>query len=103
MKQKVYNQGGRTFWIHNTGPVGCYPYVLDRFFVNPAQYNKYGCASPFNDVAQFFNQRLEEAVVQLEKDLPMAAITYVDIYSVKYTLLTQAKKYGNSSSHPSNP
>ncbi|XP_050374177.1 GDSL esterase/lipase At3g26430-like [Argentina anserina] len=92
--KNVYNQGGRTFWIHNTGPVGCLPYILDRFFVNPAEYNKYGCASPFNDVAQFFNQRLKEAVVQLEKELPMAAITYVDIYSVKYTLITRAKKYG---------
>lgn len=95
--QSVYGQGGRSFWIHNTGPLGCLPYVLVRFVTDPAQINKYGCADQINEVAKFFNQRLKEAVFQLKKDLPLAAITYVDVYSVKYTLITQAKKYGNAS------
>ncbi|KAL5552785.1 hypothetical protein UlMin_040186 [Ulmus minor] len=90
----VYEEGGRSFWVHNTGPVGCLPYVLDRFLVTRAQIDKYGCATPFNDVAQFFNRRLKQALAQLRKQLPFAAITYVDVYSVKYTLITQAKKYG---------
>ncbi|KAB1213143.1 hypothetical protein CJ030_MR5G015865 [Morella rubra] len=92
--KRVYGQGGKSFWIHNTGPVGCLPYVLDRFPVTAAQVNKFGCASPFNEVAQYFNHRLKEAVVQLRKELPKAAITYVDIYSVKYTLITQGHNYG---------
>ncbi|XP_059447987.1 GDSL esterase/lipase At3g26430-like [Corylus avellana] len=90
----IYGQGARSFWIHNTGPLGCLPYVLDRYLIAPAQVDKYGCNSPFNEVAQYFNGRLIEAVVQLRKDLPEAVITYVDVYSVKYTLITQAKKYG---------
>ncbi|XP_062158430.1 GDSL esterase/lipase At3g26430-like [Alnus glutinosa] len=90
----IYGQGGRSFWIHNTGPVGCLPYILDRFLVAAAQLDEYGCASPFNEVAQYFNRRLKEAVVQLRKELPEAVITYVDVYAVKYTLITQAKKYG---------
>ena len=94
--QNVYGQGGRSFWVHNTGPVGCLPYVLDRYLITAAQVDKYGCASPFNEVAQYFNRKLREAVVQLRKDLPEATIIYVDVYSVKYTLITQAKKYGNS-------
>lgn len=94
--QNVYAQGGRSFWIHNTGPVGCLPYVMDRFLITAAQVDKYGCASPFNEVAQFFNQRLKEAVNRLGDNLPLAAITYVDIYSVKYSLISQAKKLGNS-------
>jgi hypothetical protein len=92
--QYIYGQGGRSFWIHNTGPLGCLPYVLDRYLISPAQVDKYGCNSPFNEVAQYFNGRLKEAVVQLRKNLPEAVITYVDVYSVKYTLITQAKKYG---------
>ncbi|KAH7570369.1 hypothetical protein JRO89_XS05G0093900 [Xanthoceras sorbifolium] len=88
----IYAQGGRSFWIHNTGPVGCLPYSLDRFLVTAAQINKYGCATPFNEVAQFFNRRLKEVVFQLRKDLPSAAITYVDVYSLKYSLFTKAKK-----------
>ncbi|KAK1577906.1 hypothetical protein Q3G72_025900 [Acer saccharum] len=90
----IYAQGGRSFWVHNTGPVGCLPYSLDRFLITAAQVNKYGCANPFNEVAQFFNRRLKDIVFQLRKDLPLAAITYVDVYSLKYSLFTQAKKLG---------
>ncbi|KAJ6351548.1 hypothetical protein OIU78_007465 [Salix suchowensis] len=92
--KQIYAVGGRTFWIHNTGPVGCLPYSLDRFLITASQIDKHGCASPFNEVSQFFNHRLKEAVGQLRKDLPQAAITYVDIYSLKYTLITRAKEFG---------
>lgn len=90
----IYREGGRSFWIHNTGPVGCLPYVMDRFFVTAAQIDKHGCSSPYNEVAQHFNLELKEAVLQLRKELPLAAITYVDVYSVKYALISQAKKLG---------
>ncbi|XP_075638250.1 GDSL esterase/lipase At3g26430-like [Castanea sativa] len=92
--QYIYGQGGRSFWIHNTAPVGCLPYVLDRLKITAAQVDKAGCAAPFNDVAQYFNRKLKEVVVQLRKDLPLAAITYVDVYSVKYSLISQARKHG---------
>lgn len=94
--QFVYAQGGRSFWIHNTGPVGCLPYVMDRFPITAAQVDKHGCASPFNEVAEYFNLRLKEAVIELRKVLPLAAITYVDIYTVKYSLISHAKKLGNN-------
>lgn len=94
LKQSVYGQGGRRFWIHNTGPVGCLPYVLDRIPVSPSQIDKAGCAAPFNEVAQSFNRGLKKAVKQLRKDLPLAALTYVDVYSLKYTLFSQGRKYG---------
>ena len=40
----------------------------------------------YNDVAQYFNHKLKEDIVQLRKDLPSAAFTYVDVYSLKYSL-----------------
>ncbi|PWA62287.1 alpha-fucosidase 1 [Artemisia annua] len=92
--KSVYDQGGRSFWIHNTGPFGCLPYVMDRQLASAGQLDKYGCVGSFNELAQFFNHRLKETVDQLRKELPKAAITYVDIYSVKYTLITQATRYG---------
>lgn len=92
--KNVYALGGRSFWIHNTGPTGCLPYVLDLFPVAAAKVDKYGCATPFNEVAQFFNQRLKELVDQLRKELPLAAITYVDIYTLKHTIITRAKILG---------
>ncbi|XP_042048629.1 alpha-L-fucosidase 3-like [Salvia splendens] len=92
--KNIHHLGGRSFWIHNTGPVGCLAYVLDRVPVEPGQIDKAGCADPFNQVAKYFNLKLNETVVQLRKELPSAALTYVDVYSVKYELFTQARKHG---------
>uniref|UniRef100_A0A2N9F541 Esterase n=1 Tax=Fagus sylvatica TaxID=28930 RepID=A0A2N9F541_FAGSY len=90
--KNIYNLGARSFWIHNTGPIGCLPYILANF--QSAQRDSYGCAKPYNDVAQYFNHKLKEAIVQLRKDLPLAAITHVDVYSVKYSLFSKPKEYG---------
>ncbi|XP_024990979.1 GDSL esterase/lipase At3g26430-like [Cynara cardunculus var. scolymus] len=92
--KNVYDRGGRTFWIHNTGPVGCLPYILDTHLITAAQVDEIGCATPFNEVSQYFNNKLKEAVIELRKELHLAAITYVDIYSVKYSLIGKAKKLG---------
>ncbi|KAF8404089.1 hypothetical protein HHK36_008969 [Tetracentron sinense] len=92
--KSIYNLGGRSFWIHNTGPIGCLPYILANFPITSAQMDGAGCATPYNEVAQYFNQKLKEAIVQLRKDLLFAAITYVDVYSAKYSLISQPKKYG---------
>ncbi|XP_022966841.1 GDSL esterase/lipase At3g26430-like [Cucurbita maxima] len=90
----VHSQGGRFFWIHNTGPVGCLPYVLSRMPVSPSDYDRYGCAIPFNDLAQTFNCGLKKVVAELRAALPDATLTYVDVYSLKYTLVSQHKKHG---------
>ncbi|KAK7301375.1 hypothetical protein RJT34_12238 [Clitoria ternatea] len=90
--KNIYDLGARSFWIHNTGPIGCLPYILTNFL--SAQRDAYGCAKAYNEVAQYFNYKLKEAVIQLHKDLPLAAITYVDTYSVKYSLYTNPEKYG---------
>ncbi|KAJ4849550.1 Alpha-L-fucosidase 3 [Turnera subulata] len=90
----IYGQGGRYFWIHNTGPFGCLPYVLDRIPLSPHEMDRAGCGIPFNEVAKYYNRELKNAVVELRKKLPLAAITYVDIYSLKYRLISQARKHG---------
>ncbi|KAI7727337.1 hypothetical protein M8C21_027609 [Ambrosia artemisiifolia] len=95
LDQDIYDQGGRSFWIHNTGPFGCLPYVLDRQLVTAGQVDKYGCVGPYNELAQFFNHELKETVNQLREDLPKATIIYVDVYSVKHALITQATRYGD--------
>jgi len=90
----LYILGARYFWIHNTGPIGCLPYILATFPLSQRDAN--GCAKQYNDVAQYFNQKLKEAVVQLRIDLPLAAITLVDIYTVKYSLFTNPLTSGES-------
>ncbi|KAG5250870.1 esterase [Salix suchowensis] len=90
--KNIYELGGRSFWIHSTGPIGCLAYVLTAF--PSAEKDSAGCAKQYNEVARYFNYKLKEAVSQLRKDLPLAALTFVDLYPVKYSLFTEPKKYG---------
>lgn len=93
MMQKIYNLGARSFWIHNTGPIGCLPYILANF---PSEKDDAGCAKPYNELAQYFNAKLNESIVHLRKNYPWAAFIYVDVYSVKYSLYTTPIKYGKN-------
>lgn len=90
----MYARGGRYFWVHNTGPVGCLPYVMDKLLVTTPEVDSAGCASPFNEVAQVFNRGLKQSVMELRKELPLAALTYVDIYSLKYEIIRNPTKHG---------
>ncbi|KAI3918148.1 hypothetical protein MKX01_041468 [Papaver californicum] len=90
----IYSLGGRYFWIHNTGPVGCLTYMLDSLKITAEQIDEMGCIKPINGIAQYFNWMLNETIVKLRKELPSSAITYVDVYKVKYLLISKAKKYG---------
>ncbi|KAL8133691.1 esterase-like [Apium graveolens] len=91
--KNLYNSfGARTFWIHNTGPLGCYPYILTILPTN--NVDSVGCSKAVNDLAQTFNSVLKTAVDQLRSELPEAAITYVDIYSAYYSLYLEPQNYG---------
>lgn len=96
--KNIYNMGARSFWIHNTGPIGCLPLILANF--PSAERDSYDCAKAYNEVAQSFNHNLKEALAQLRTELPLAAITYVDIYSAKYLLFKNPKKYGEPNNDP---
>ncbi|KAJ8773567.1 hypothetical protein K2173_005813 [Erythroxylum novogranatense] len=76
------------------GPAG--RYCDGRLIVDfiASGVDRAGCGSPFNGVAKYFNRELKKIVVQLRKELPEAAITYVEIYSLKYSLFSHTRKNG---------
>ncbi|KAK6129356.1 hypothetical protein DH2020_036907 [Rehmannia glutinosa] len=92
---RLYQQGTRAFWIHNTGPIGCLP-ATAMYFRNrrPGLFNKYGCIRSQNAMAVEFNKQLKARINTLRAELPHAALTYVDIYSAKYHLIRNAIIYG---------
>jgi hypothetical protein len=92
--QKVYSLGGRYFWVHNTAPLGCLTYAVVLLPKLAAPRDDAGCSVAYNAAARFFNARLRETVDRLRAALPDAALTYVDVYSAKYRLISQAKQLG---------
>ncbi|GMH06798.1 hypothetical protein Nepgr_008638 [Nepenthes gracilis] len=93
--QHLYEQGGRSFWIHNTGPIGCLP-VAVMYITNPKPgfLDQHGCIEGQNEMAMELNKQLKDAVTKLRTQLPEAAITYVDLYAAKYGLISTAKSQG---------
>ncbi|KAF7819503.1 GDSL esterase/lipase [Senna tora] len=93
--QNLYKEGGRTFWIHNTGPIGCLAVTMHNTHNPVAGYvDKNGCVNYQNDMAKEFNEKLKNAVVRLRSQLPDASLTHVDMFSAKYELISNAKKEG---------
>ncbi|CAL5370144.1 unnamed protein product [Camellia sinensis] len=93
--QHLYEKGARTFWIHNTGPIGCLP--VGTFYIQnpqPGFLDQYGCIKGQNDMAVEFNKQLKDRVNKLRTELPHAALTYVDVYAAKYGLISNTKSQG---------
>ncbi|XWS44105.1 hypothetical protein CRYUN_Cryun15aG0016200 [Craigia yunnanensis] len=93
--QHLYQQGGRTFWIHNTGPIGCLP--VNFFYLpnpEPGYVDQYGCVKGQNDMAMEFNRQLKERIIKLRTELPEASITHVDVYTAKISIISSAKNLG---------
>ncbi|XP_065853328.1 GDSL esterase/lipase LIP-4 [Euphorbia lathyris] len=92
--KSLYNEGGRKFWIHNTGPLGCLPQKLS--LVEKQNLDGHGCISSYNDAARLFNAELGRKCHMMRSQLPDAKIVYVDMYSIKYDLIANSSKYGFS-------
>ncbi|KAF7819504.1 GDSL esterase/lipase [Senna tora] len=95
VRHLYHQQGGRAFWIHNTGPIGCLPVNLFYKHNLPVGYlDQYGCVKDQNEMAIEFNKQLKNQVIKLRTELPQASITYVDVYAAKYGLISHAKNQG---------
>lgn len=92
----IYEHGGRKFWVHNTGPLGCLPQKLSQMQRNSKDVDLFGCVSSYNKAAQLFNEALCHLCQELRSEMKDAVIVYVDIYSIKYDIISNATRYGFS-------
>ncbi|KAJ7945453.1 GDSL esterase/lipase [Quillaja saponaria] len=92
--EKLYIEGARAFWIHNTGPIGCLPNILISYPPKFGHVDQNGCVQSYNEVAQEFNKQLKDKVSKLRNQLHDALLIFVDVYSAKYDLISTATEHG---------
>ncbi|KAI3958293.1 hypothetical protein MKW92_046474 [Papaver armeniacum] len=97
--QNLYKFGGKKFWIHNTGPLGCVPRELARHPHNTTDLDRIGCYKVHNAVSMAFNKGLKALCEELRSTFIDATIVYVDIYTIKYDLFANYKRYGFTKPH----
>ncbi|CAL5426456.1 unnamed protein product [Camellia sinensis] len=90
----LYQQGARAFWIHNTAPFGCIPFARNLVEGFPKTQDQHKCYTFMNEMSKEYNRQLHEAVNKLRVELPNAALTYVDLNTPMYELLTAYTKLG---------
>ncbi|XP_059278154.1 GDSL esterase/lipase At1g09390-like [Lycium ferocissimum] len=90
----IYEQGGKYFWVHNTGPLGCLPKSLATYKKYENDYDEHGCLVSLNKGAKIFNDKLQLLCEKLRDELKNITIVYVDIFSIKYDLIANASSYG---------
>ncbi|XP_038714886.1 GDSL esterase/lipase At1g54790-like isoform X1 [Tripterygium wilfordii] len=92
--KKLYDQGARYFWVHNTGPLGCLTQNVAKFGTDPSKLDEQGCVSGHNQAAKLFNLQLHALCTKLRGQYTDASITYVDIYTIKSNLIANYSRYG---------
>ncbi|XP_028957300.2 GDSL esterase/lipase At1g54790-like isoform X4 [Malus domestica] len=92
--KRLYDQGGRNFWIHNTGPLGCLTQNVAKFGTDPSKLDEQGCVSDHNQAAKLFNLQLHALTKKLQGQYSDASVIYVDIFSIKSELISNYSKNG---------
>ncbi|GER29256.1 GDSL-like Lipase/Acylhydrolase superfamily protein [Striga asiatica] len=97
----LYERGGRTFWKHNTGPIGCLPVAIAKVQkpAPPVYLDEFGCVKTQNDVSLLFNKVSKDEIVRLRANLSTASIVYIDVYAATYEPITTAKKSSSLVGH----
>ncbi|CAI9299100.1 unnamed protein product [Lactuca saligna] len=92
--KKLYDDGARNFWIHNTGPLGCLAQNIAKFGTDPSKLDSLGCVSTHNQAANLFNIQLHALATKLQGQYSDANVTHVDIFKIKSNLIANYSKYG---------
>ncbi|WRX09969.1 GDSL lipase/esterase - like 7 [Theobroma cacao] len=92
--KELYGLGGRTFFVLNLAPIGCYPAFLVQLPHNTSDLDKFGCLTSYNKAVVDYNNMLKEALSQTRRDLPNASLIYVDTHAVLLELFQHPTAHG---------
>ncbi|XP_057833924.1 GDSL esterase/lipase At3g50400 isoform X2 [Cryptomeria japonica] len=86
---RLYNLGARKFMVSGIGPIGCIPSQLSN-----AGSVDGACIAATNELVVSFNTRLKDLIHDLNSNLPMAAIVYLNTYDVASNVMQNHQQYG---------
>jgi hypothetical protein len=78
-------------------PLGCMAVYLTEYqTTDKNQYDSAGCLKWLNELAEFYNQKLQDEIHRLRGIHPHANIIYADYYNAALPLYHHPTKFGNS-------
>ncbi|PHT40877.1 GDSL esterase/lipase [Capsicum baccatum] len=92
--KEIYALGGRTFWVLNLAPIGCYPAFLVELPHNTSDIDQFGCMISYNNAVVDYNNMLKAALAQTRKKLADANVVYVDTHAVLLELFQHPTSHG---------
>lgn len=90
----MYGHGGRKFWVHGTGALGCLPQKLSIPRDDDSDLDGNGCLKTYNAAAREFNAQLGAACRRLRQRMADAAVVFTDVYAAKYDLVANHTLHG---------
>ncbi|CBI39527.3 hypothetical protein VitviT2T_020916 [Vitis vinifera] len=89
--RRVIQYGARRVVVPGNFPIGCLPIYLTVFKTNnTAAYDEFNCLKGFNDFAEYYNERLQQAIEELRNENPDTVIVYADYYNAFQWLFRNA-------------
>ncbi|GAY63914.1 hypothetical protein CUMW_229430 [Citrus unshiu] len=90
---RLLDQGGGNFWIHNTGPLGCFAHNVAEFGTDPSKLDERGCVRGHYKLQKLSISSFMISVKKLKGDFEDLIISYVDLYTIKYILTANYSQY----------
>lgn len=94
--QELHGLGGRTFFVQNLAPIGCYPSFLVQLPHTDKDIDEFGCMIPYNDAVVEYNNMLHDALTQTRQELPTAEVIYVDSHKALLELFQHPTSHGTT-------
>ncbi|KAF6138002.1 hypothetical protein GIB67_041875 [Kingdonia uniflora] len=94
---KLIELGATRLIVPGGLPNGCAPAVLTQSVSSGAdksEYDKYGCLTSANKIADYHNTLLQQALTELRTTYPHAVILYADDYTSFFNLIKNADDFG---------
>ncbi|KAL3624408.1 hypothetical protein CASFOL_031076 [Castilleja foliolosa] len=92
--KELYRLGGRTFFVLNLAPIGCYGAVLTQVSHDNSDIDPSGCMISFNNAVREYNSVLKETLQQTRQELHDANVIYIDAHSVILELYQNPTAHG---------